>query len=380
MVILPFTWGAILEMDIKDIPLLFSDDILAFIKKVKTYVRHILSNEMALCLKRERFSYGKYSYPLHIVVFEHPNKLGYFSSSFYEIGINKALMFVRDEKILLNVIRHEIAHYLTFIEYGDSVDAHGKEFRGICDKYNWGKDVYLSSVTFSKDDLLKEKKTNERILRKIEKLLALSSSSSINESTQAALKANELLLKHNVDAISNNEDFVLKRILSTKRSTIKLQAISDILRSFFVYPVLNHSKKGIYLEISGKMINVEIAEYVGYFLNNKMEELWDKTKKEKKLKGLTAKNSFFRGLAKGYLDKISICNTQNGNTRKILVIEKQLETQVKLIYPKLKNSKASYKHHELANQAGKIAGNNLQIQKGIKPTSSPQKGFLLKQV
>ena len=63
--------------------------------------------------------------------------LGYFDSNFYELGFHECLMQSSREQ-LSNVIRHELAHYMTFINYGEAVQPHGAEFRAFCQANGMG--------------------------------------------------------------------------------------------------------------------------------------------------------------------------------------------------------------------------------------------------
>ena len=80
----------------------------------------------------------KNSYPIQIVIFNDRNMLGYFDPTFYELGFHERLMYSRKEQ-LHEVIKHELAHYITFITHGEGVQAHGPEFRAFCQSMGWGK-------------------------------------------------------------------------------------------------------------------------------------------------------------------------------------------------------------------------------------------------
>ena len=78
-----------------------------------------------------------------------------------------------------------------------------------------------------------------------------------------------------------------------------MDAIAAILATFFVSIVYNRGKEFIYLEILGSPVNAEIAEYVANVLQGELDRLW----KDTPLQGAVARNSFFRGLAKGYCQR-----------------------------------------------------------------------------
>ena len=59
------------------------------------------------------------------------------------------------------------------------------------------------------------------------------------------------------------------------------------------------------IEVTGSRTNVELADYVANFLDQELERLFSVYQKEHSdLKGQRAKNSFFKGMAEGYVEKI----------------------------------------------------------------------------
>lgn len=336
--------------------ILYSQTILSFLKKVKKLAHHILEEEMGLKIGRSRFYWKSSSFPLNFVVFDHPSRLGYFTASHYEIGINKLFLLEKDEEIK-NLLRHELAHYMTFLEFGINVPSHGKEFRMICNRYGWPSEISKAQVPIEK--AIK----NHRIAEKVRKLLSLADSHHPQEAESATIKAKELLLKYNLSLHETEEETIIKRVFEKKRSNGKLQAIAEILRSFFVYPIFNHGKNAVYLEIIGERVNVEVAEYVSYFLDRHFEDLWKSRKSP--IKGLAEKNAFYRGIAKGFLSK------EKDSNPGLIRIEKALTERVHTIYPHLSFRKTSYRHSNHAEKEGIRVGKTLKIREGIKKVFSP---------
>lgn len=315
--------------------------------------------EMKLKVGRTRFYIGNTSYPLQFVVFDHPSKLGYFAASLYEIGVNKLFLLEKDEEIK-NLLRHELAHYMTYIEHGDQVPSHGREFREICNRYGWPSEISKAKIP------IEQAVKNKRMVDKVRKLLSLGDSPNAEEAKLATLKAKELLCKYNLELAETDEETVVIRVLEKKRNGAKLQAIADILRTFFVYPVFNHGKGVLYLEIIGDRLNVEVGEYIAHFLDKQFEVLWRQGKKnDPRLKGTASKNSFFRGLAKGYQTKEGL--SQSGLIR----IENALIKRVETIYPHLTISKGFFLDSERARKMGEKLGKNLKIREGIKRQLTP---------
>ena len=112
--------------------ILFSQTTISFLNRVKSYSKEILEDEMGLTFKRKRFLYQGFYIPIEFVVFEHTNLLGSFDYHSYRIGLNKSLMLSAKSKVIKNIIRHEIAHLITYIDHGPLVDPHGLEFKNVC--------------------------------------------------------------------------------------------------------------------------------------------------------------------------------------------------------------------------------------------------------
>jgi len=350
---------------------LYSNTIKAFIARVREDVRDIVNNEMNLKMDRSRVLYKNVLYPLNIVVFEDNSRLGYFDSRTYELGLSKKLMFQAKDKVLKNIIRHELAHFIAYILHGSHV-MHGDEFKNICRSYNWDTEVERAygNVVLENDKIEGDLKT-EKLLERLKKLLALTSSDNPHERELATLKANQLLLEHNLDMTrqthAEDETVYVKRVLEASRKQTKHVAIYEILKTFFVSPVFNHGRGIFYLEVIGDKTSVELAEYVAHFLDLELENMWkDASKNNPTFKGLAAKNSFFRGVSKGYIEKIESQKKKSAQSFELALIEKNLAAQMKTVYSRIGHSSMSAgSHHHGANAAGIESGRNLSIKPGV---------------
>lgn len=355
--------------------LIYSETSFAFIRKCEKYLRDIIQNETDLTMRKTRFLYQGYLYPIHIVVFEGENKLGYFNPGNNQIGLNKVLLYSTKEKILKDILRHEFAHYITLIKFG-SVKPHGDEFIQICEKYNWPKEVSDPSINLEEFNAAIEGDLNsEKIMNKIKNLLKLASSDNPHEAELATIKANQLLLKHNIEYLNleeANKEFYVHTVLSYKRKNTKMGTIYSILKFFMVSPVLNYTKDGVSLEVTGTKSNIELAEYIAHFLDTELERLWNITKKEKNLKGQIAKNSFYRGIEKGYSEKMEkVKGDFNPSDSKALIkINQELSYHVSKIYGGLRSSYSKNQIDQKSQSLGINIGKSLNINKGLKNTTT----------
>ncbi|MBS0628338.1 MAG: DUF2786 domain-containing protein [Verrucomicrobia bacterium] len=352
-----------------------SKKIMRFVREIKWIIKEVLFKEVGLRVVNDRFydKLGWNSYPISVVIYNHKTMLGYFDAAFYELGFHERLMHV-SKKQLYDVIRHEIAHYITFINCEEVKEPHGPEFRGFCAKMGWGEEVYRATLCLE-EELVGSCVEELDVLRKIQKLLALTTSSNQHEAEQAMIKSQQLLLKHNIDSkyieVDEEEKMVFKRILKQKKQDAKMRAIAIILETFFVDVVYNRATDGICLQILGSSVNVQIAEYVAEVLQGRLDDLWLKAKDEHDLKGLIAKNSFFLGVAKGYCNKINFLKKsyQPDVTNALVVMEEKLSEAKSLLYTRLSSSKSQAGYCSESSKLGEAAGSQLNINPALRGSS-----------
>jgi len=362
---------------------LHSNTVSAFISRVRIDVREIVNREMGLKMERSRIQYKRILYPLNIVVFEDSSRLGYFDSRSYELGLSKKLMYQAKDEVLKNIIRHELAHFMCYLIYGPQI-LHGEEFHQVCRDFGWGVDVFsaYANIELENNKIVDASESTEKLLARLKKLLALASSDNIHERELATLKANQLLLEHNLDlskSTSSNEDVVyVKRVLEASRKNAKHIAIYEILKTFFVSPVFNHGRGIFYLEVIGDKTSVELADYVAHFLDLELEVIWKETQKENPhLRGQSSKNSFFKGVALGYIEKIEKQKSNIATGSELVAIEKNIQKYLRIVYPRIGHSSLSAgKHIADAHSAGVSRGSNLSIKPAINAGKS-SKNFLL---
>jgi hypothetical protein len=363
--------------------IVYSKKIIKFINEIKHTVKHVLSNEVRLKVGHDRFydRHKKNTYPINIVIYNNKSMLGYFDSNFYELGFHECLMQSNKEQ-LQNVIRHELAHYLTFINYGETAQPHGVEFRTFCQQMGWGEEIHKATVCLEgRQDVSGLEESS--VFRKIQKLMALATSSSKNEAEQAMIKSQQLLLKHCIDSkyigCEDDEKVFLKRIMKQKKENAKMRSIGKILETFFVNTVYHRAGDFTYLEILGNAVNIEIAEYVAKVLDFELDKLWNQAQQSSHLRGTTAKNSFFLGLAKGYCNKIQALKGEYNNdiTNALMIIERKLTDAKAMAYQRLYSTKLRANYCRESSALGEQMGKQLNINPAISRTSNHSKALIL---
>ncbi len=349
----------------------YSETIFSFIQKANKMLRDILKNETSFNVRRSRFEYKGFLYPIDVIVFE-GELIGYFDGNHYQIGLNKNLIYQAKDNLIKDILRHELAHYITFLFYGNDVLPHGEEFKHVCELFNFPDDVKKASMNFD----LANAKTNsfhsEKILNKVKNLLRLSESSNVHEAELATLKANQLLIKHNLEfsGLESDQEFYVKKLLERKRKDAKISCIYDILKHFMVRPILSYGKESVSIEVTGTRTNIELADYVSGFLDAELERLWQRFKSDHNLKGLKAKNSFFYGLAHGYNQKMSQMEFSESDKHALVRINNQLDQHIERIYRRLSSASSNSSKDSRSFDLGKKAGKNLTINQGVKNSST----------
>ena len=361
---------------------IYSRTSVSFIKRCIPLAQKIMATEANFPFKGKRFVYKNYTYPINLVCFEDERKgeirgLGYFKWQNYEVGLNKCLMYRAGEEFIANILRHELGHYICYLHHGDGVFDHGPEYRQICRQFGWGKEVFNAKATAEEiEESVQENEVEKKVLQKVQKLLALGSSGNSHEAEMATIKANELLIKHNLTKNSlsqkEEEEFVIKVVASAKRSNMLIQSLSVILENFFVRTVVNHGSAGVALEVFGTKINVELADYVAKFLLYEFDRLWSVAKKNNpRLKGLASKNSFLVGATKALDKKIKSSQNNGERGQELVLLQSSLDQGMALAYPRLSKGRGRTSRRCTEGYSlGQKAGKNIAINPAVKQKST----------
>jgi hypothetical protein len=130
-------------------------------------------------------------------------KWGTWCSTRNTMQINQKLLRHFPWEAVEHVVRHEMAHMIVseIWKLGGQVAPHGDAFKKACKILD-----IPSTASDSASYLMEFGVTNEDVVRKVKKLMALSSSSNNNESTSAMAKAHKLMRKHNIKDVENTVD------------------------------------------------------------------------------------------------------------------------------------------------------------------------------
>ncbi len=220
-------------------------------------------------------------------------KLGAWSGHLREICLSRDLVLNRPWDSVREVLRHEMAHQLARKLLGGREEPpHGPLFRRAClllraDPRASGGYPTLEEVVSGAAE-----PGEDRILRRVKKLMALAGSGNAHEAEAALVKARELIARHNVDLLATAEpDFVSvflgRPALRHRRETYALANL--IQEHYFVAGiwipayVVEKGRMGRVLEISGTLDNVRLASYIHDFVSRFIGTQWADYNRDKRL-------------------------------------------------------------------------------------------------
>jgi hypothetical protein len=197
-------------------------------------------------------------------------------------------------------------------------------------------------------------------------------------------KVFELFQKHNLERVEKKKTCDYTCLVINKKSQ-KISAyqshITYILKEFYFVEVIfsflyDAFDNKVYktIEILGAKENVQMAEYVYYFLEHKIENLW---LEYAKTKVLTAKykRSYLLGLLIGFKEKLKKIKVQkiSAHERSLVCIDKDemLNDFIAQKYPRLRKSRSSGSGiYGSIFEQGKSDGTKIVLNKGINQSGS----------
>jgi len=347
----------------------------------KKWVYHTLDDLQTKWAHRLRFDYNFFNYQYlsnrlsmpTFKFFENETQWGYWKGeNIKEIGINLKLIFEQEWEVVLLVLKHEMAHQYVDTVLGGSSVPHGAEFQAACLKLCI---PFHAACNFSFQE--NSKSVESSILRKIKKMFALAESSNENEARTAMVMANNLLLKHNISMadINNKKDYVHKFVGDVLSKTpSEFNIIANILTDYFFVLTIwafsydaKNDRKGSRLELSGTPENVEIAEYVYFFLVNQAESLWRKYKIENNINSQKFRKSFVLGVIMGFREKLQQDRNSSKERGLIWLGDPQLNNYYHQLHPKTVSTTSSgLRVYEGVKNDGVSEGKNLKLHLGLK--------------
>lgn len=307
------------------------------------------------------------------------------------ITINRTLIDTYSWAVVIEILKHEMAHQYAFIYHNDHT--HGVHFQNACERLavsTWarkgsGHIPELTDIDKPGDRLQEE----DSIFRKIEKLLRLAGSENEHEAMLAMQKVEALCRKYNLDAWVDNRPVQSSYVVinhKKKRISQYQSLISHILQEHFMVDIVFASQFDATtcqshktMEILGLNANVKIAEYVYFFLINQLPLLWKQHLAKFKSGKRPSKSAYCLGVISGFEQYLSASKLSEQETyclpesqqfanEELAIIEtkRELEGYVKKRYPRLRQRRWTSSYKDSASfESGKSDGQRLRLNPGI---------------
>jgi hypothetical protein len=330
------------------------------------------------------------------------NRLAYWTSRNQTISVSKDLIESRPWEIVLEIFKHEMAHQYVS-EYFDNADSHGQAFKSAC-KILGVHSAFAGSGCNQEQiaafmGTLPEKA--QKMLRRVEKLLALGQSSNESEAQAAFKKASYLLNKYNLDRFARDEndssDIRYLYLCSNKKrmETIEKQILGFLDEYYFVSCVIatiydaqtdKEYKAGVLI---GKKEALVVAEYVYRFLLNTSKELW-KDFRKKHSGQRTGKVAFDLGFMKGIRSNHEMMFKENDDAKtngdtslpvaavKALRVKCQAENNLerRRLFPRLRKERTSFRMDKNAFSQGMEQGKRTHVNRPVEHKNTGITGLL----
>jgi len=206
------------------------------------------------------------------------------------ITMNRSTIRKYPWHVIVDILKHEMAHQTVSECSPYDTTPHGIHFRLACERMglpDWAMsatgDLPAEIPNWRKTSL---NETEERLLDRTNKLLALAQSDNEHEASLAMQKVRELYAKYNLDEFERRKEssFVSWFINYRRKRIENWQSIVLVIldKHFFVRTISfrEYDAKDLTdycaAEIIGKKQNVMMAEYVYTFLEKTVHSLWEK--------------------------------------------------------------------------------------------------------
>lgn len=360
---------------------------------------HYQARQWSIQLQKEHeslcYQYRLKLAPIAIEVTENKSYLGRWMPEERKIELSRSLILKQPWDTVLHILKHEVAHQICSEIYNID-DGHGEYFQRACQRLGVLPPFNQASIDITPDLINQWNRDSENTSphwRKIEKLLSLAQSKNKNESYQAMAKAQQLIIKYNIDCgLKPNEsksDHVYC-IINHKKKRIEFhqsQIVSLLTKYYFVralYADLYDAETDQVhkvIELFGKKQNVAISEHIYWFLLQQANDLWRKNKTSS-----MNKRSYYIGFFSGIRStlekttKNSMKSSINGlsatETKTLIAHESEqvadfLRTRYPRIHSRANNYRGSYNHDDFSKGQGD--GQNVRISKGIKNSTGNQR-------
>ena len=134
------------------------EEFLKDLNNLQKVYRTLIKDELRCEVQKNFFKFQDQYFPIKIqfhinaIVKTHPI-IGCFNPQNLSINLNYHYYQLLSPEQQLNLIRHELAHYIDYILRGNLGQDHDAYYHQLCLSYSWGKDVYNKISQYITDNI-----------------------------------------------------------------------------------------------------------------------------------------------------------------------------------------------------------------------------------
>jgi predicted SprT family Zn-dependent metalloprotease len=308
--------------------------------------------------------------PLEIVVAPGRGRLGRYDPRLRTIEIARSLVLEQPWGVVLEVLKHEMAHQYVHQVMGRGCDepAHGEAFRELCTKL--GIDPRARGLPAQS-----ALERDSRILERVSRLLALAQSGNAYEAQAAASAAQKLMLKYNLEIglAGSRQAYAFRHLGEPKGRILESERLlSSILGEHFFVEVIwvpvyrpLERRRGQVLEICGTPANLEMAEYVHGYLEAAAERLWLEHKETSGTRSNRERRTFLAGVMEGFREKLGLESDRNREQGLVWIGDADLGTYYRKRHPHIRHVRTAGERRTAARAHGRAAGRTLVLRRSV---------------
>jgi hypothetical protein len=295
------------------------------------------------------------------------------------IELSRSFVRTHDWTVVLEVLKHEMAHQFVHEVLRENEPPHGPAFRATCARL--GIDDRSGGIPRTA-----ESPEQKRLLERVHKLLALAQSDNQHEAEAAAAAAQRLMLKHNLDLHEQAESRLytfrqLGRV--TGRVSEWERRLGNVLRDHFFVEIIwvpaylpTLEKRGSVMEAIGSPENLELAAYVYDFLRGTAERLWLVHQRENGVTNNRDRQPYYAGVMSGFAQKLEQEAKRHRAEGLVWVPHARLNEYTRQRHPHLRTIHHQGHRRRDAFQHGQKAGRDVVLHRGITGKSSNERRLL----
>jgi hypothetical protein len=306
--------------------------------------------------------------PVQLSLSDSQNILGRYLHELRSIELSRAFVQRESWGSVVEVLKHELAHQFVLEVLREQEAPHGPAFRAVCERL--GIDGQRSGVPAPAHD-----PESERLLARVQKLLALAQSDNRHEAEAAAAAAQRLMLRHNIEAAPPTDSSAYRyrhvgRI--TGRVSEWERRLGNILSEHFFVEIIwvpayrpREQKSGSVMEAIGSAENLALAEYVYDFLVRSAEQLWRAHKATQNVRGERDRMTYFAGVMSGFAQKLQDQARAHKADGLVWMPGAALREYTRKRHPYLRTVSHAGHRKSDAFAEGQAAGRNVLLHRGI---------------